>query len=120
MNICWIEIKNINEYVTATLQAEASDIPQELLHKYPWVQEIISIHAINTDTEMISNHDSDTVHIKRRDGFVQRIQSGYPMLPLILLHSDRGENYLVDGYARYRALKMIGVKEVSVIKHHIM
>jgi ParB-like chromosome segregation protein Spo0J len=41
------------------------------------------------------------------------IKRGIPIYPLILL----GKNlFLVDGYARYRALKELDIKKVKVIR----
>jgi ParB-like nuclease domain len=115
MKITWIEIKNVKEYVDAMLKWQADDIPKELIDRGTWVQRTIQISEVQAEQSMVDDHDNDPIHIKRRDGFIESIQVGAPILPLIILNCDRGEKYLVDGYARYRALKEMGVKEVHVL-----
>jgi len=116
MNITWIGIKNIPEYIRAMLTWQANDIPKELINRGRWVQEVIPINEINTEDKMVERHDHDPTHIRRRDSFIDSINSFGPLLPLIVLNCERGEKYLVDGYARYRALKKLGVERASVLR----
>jgi hypothetical protein len=115
MKLTWIEIKNIKEYIDAVINCEAEDIPRELFEG-EWVQSAVSINDIQVDESMIIRHDNDAVHIQRRDSFIKSINSGAPILPLIVLNCDRGQQYLIDGYARYRALKSLNIDQVQVLK----
>ncbi|NYH92188.1 hypothetical protein [Actinopolymorpha rutila] len=51
--------------------------------------------------------------MRRRDGFVERIRSGVHLPPLIVLGR---ELKLVDGYARYRALRLLGIGSAQVLR----
>jgi hypothetical protein len=116
MNPDWKQVNNPDEYVMATLSREADDIPVDKINKYKWIQKEVSLDKIQVDKEMVKDHDQDPLHIKRRDGFVELIRNNTPILPLIVL----GENqFLVDGYARYRALLYLGIKIASVLTQDI-
>jgi hypothetical protein len=45
-------------------------------------------------------------------GFMERISAAEPIPPLIALGTDR---LLVDGYARIRALRRLGISHASVL-----
>lgn len=116
MHITWIHIRNIKEYIDARHQYEFNDVPKELFDKGEWLQDEIDIDQIQVDVKLIEIHNGDPVHIDRRDNFINAINAGSPILPLIILNCERGEWYLIDGYARYRALRYLGVKSVSVLR----
>jgi hypothetical protein len=113
MEIVWKCIDDIYNYVRGTLSQEAPDIPGHLVDQAPWYVETVDLDEIKVDQEMIDCHDIQAIHIKRRDDFVLSCRSKKPLLPLILLGKD---DFLVDGYARYRALRMLNVDQVSVIR----
>jgi hypothetical protein len=113
MEIVWQRIDDIYDYVTDTLSQEAPDIPEHLVDQAPWYVETIDLDKIKVDQEMVDCHDIQAIHIKRRDDFVLSCKSRRPILPLIVLGKDK---FLVDGYARYRALRMLNVAQVSVIR----
>lgn len=108
----WVESADVEKYTRFVLATEADDIPQEKIDAGEWVLGEVTINEIKVDIEMIRKHDSQDLHVGRRDGFVTTIKLGKPILPLIVLGRDK---FLVDGYARYRALKQIGVDKVKVI-----
>ena len=112
IRVSWVELADIEKYVRSVLAVEADDIPQEKIDAGKWTLGKIPINEIMVDIEMIRKHDSQELHVGRRDGFVTTIKLGKPILPLIVLGRDK---FLVDGYARYRALKQIGVDKVKVI-----
>jgi hypothetical protein len=113
MDIKWKRVENIEEYVKKTLAREASDIPQSEIDASPWVLAEMDVSKIHTDTHMITNHDNDSLHIARKESFEEMIRKGEELLPLIVL----GKNlYLVDGYARFRALRDLGISKIQVFK----
>lgn len=112
MEIVWQIIDDTYDYVTNTLSQEAPDIPGHLVDQAPWYVETIDLDKIKVDQEMLDCHDGQAIHIKRRDDFVLSCRSRRPILPLIVLGKDK---ILVDGYARYRALRMLNVDLVCVI-----
>lgn len=112
MKINWKKIENINKYVSETLSKEADDIPKEKLQD-SWVEEEIDFNKIKVDENMIRQHDSEKMHIRRKDDFIQLIKQGKLIFPLIVLGKDL---FLVDGYARYRAIKDLGIRRVKVFK----
>jgi hypothetical protein len=95
------------------LASEAGDIPAKKIRQGKWVLDTVSLHEITIDERMASEHDSDPRHVKRRDEFVTSIRAGREINPLIVLGEDL---FLVDGYARYRALKICNVKRVQVLR----
>jgi len=113
MEIVWKRIDDVYNYVRGTLYQEAPDIPGHLIEQAPWYVETISLDAVKVDQQMIDCHDTQEIHIKRRDHFVESCRSKTPLPPLIVLGKD---DFLVDGYARYRALGMLNVDQVSVIR----
>lgn len=113
MEIVWKRVDDVSNYVRGTLCQEAPDIPAHLIEQAPWYVETISLDQVKVDQQVIDCHDTQEIHIKRRDGFAVSCRSRTPLLPLIVLGRD---NFLVDGYARYRALRMLGVDRASVIR----
>lgn len=109
----WKIPKNINRYVEETLTREADDIPEEQITAGKWILDELDLEFIKVNQKMIGRHDEDPLHIKRKLDFMDSIKRGIPIYPLILL----GKNlFLVDGYARYRALKELDIKKVKVIR----
>ncbi|MET9023830.1 hypothetical protein ABZV93_28030 [Actinopolymorpha sp. NPDC004070] len=109
---CWDGVREPAAYVREVLGREAPEIPEALLNEYPWVQTELSLSDVRPDIGMLERHGRDDVHVRRRDGFVERIRSGVSIPPLILLGRDLK---LVDGYARYRALRLLEVDSASVL-----
>jgi hypothetical protein len=114
MLVRWIQIEDVASYVLDVCARETADVPQELLLHGVWQQKSISMAEIQADLSLLQRHDSNPVHVGRRDQFRQLILSHTPLLPLIVLRCQRGDRYLVDGYARYRALKSLGIAEAQV------
>ena len=116
MDIKWKSVENIEEYVKKTLAEEAHDIPQLEIDASPWVLAEIEVSKIHTDRQMIADHNNDPLHIARKDHFKDIIKKGKELLPLIVL----GKNlYLVDGYARFQALRDLGISKIQVFKQGI-
>lgn len=113
MEIVWQPIDDIDNYVMDTLSREAPDIPGHLIDQAPWYVETIDLDMVKVDQKTIDCHNIQAIHIKRRDDFILSCKSRKPILPLIVLGRDE---FLVDGYARYRALRMLNVAQVSVIR----
>lgn len=107
----WKKVDDATTYVKETLAREADDIPQDLIDKKNWTLKTLDINDIKVNEEMIERHDKTEEHIGRRDSFIESIDNGTEILPLIALGDDK---FLVDGYARYRALKKAGVNEIQV------
>lgn len=110
--INWVEPADVEKYVRSVLAIEADDIPQEKIDAGKWTLGEIQLNQIKVDRDMVKKHDSEDLHIGRRDNFVATIKLGKLILPLIVLGREK---FLVDGYARYRALKEIGVDKAKVI-----
>jgi hypothetical protein len=103
---------DVDQYVRTILAHEADDIPQSLIDRFPWCQQFdVDLAALDVDEGMVRRHDRQSVHLRRRDGFLERIRSGEPLPPLIALG---GRRRLVDGYARLRALRLLGIASASV------
>lgn len=67
--------------------------------------------TLSIDEAMVGWQDRQAAPVRRRDGFVERIRSGEPLPPLIALGASR---HLADGYARLRALRLLGIVSGSV------
>jgi hypothetical protein len=93
-------------YVREVLALEASEIPRSLYEGSTWVVDDVALTDLAIDRGLLAEHDGDEVHVRRRDNFVRMMRGGALILPLIALGSRR---QLVDGYARYRALQVLGV-----------
>ncbi|MDO8571041.1 MAG: hypothetical protein Q7R97_05675 [Candidatus Daviesbacteria bacterium] len=113
MIIKWKNVPDIYNYVCKTLAMEAEDIPIDKIDKGIWYLDEIDISQIITDKEMIERHDQNSLHIQRRDNFIDLIKKGKEILPLIILGEDL---FLVDGYARYRALKKLEINKVKLFR----
>ncbi len=100
-------------YAREILQLQAPEIPVELVVGRAWVQEEIALDRLSVDREMVARHDRAERHVRRRDGFVQRIGDGVAIPPLVALGDSL---HLVDGYARYRALVLLGVEMAQVLR----
>lgn len=113
MDIRWKRVDNIEEYVKKTLAREANDIPQAEINAAPWTLTEVKFLEINTNSQLIEDHDKDPIHISRKNNFIDMIKNGEEILPLIILGKDLN---LVDGYARFRALRDLGITNIQVFK----
>lgn len=109
--INWLRPASASQFVHAVLRLEAPDIPPAKLEG-PWSQRRLAIAELRANEAMVVEHDADPVHRRRRDRFVNAFRSRAPIPPLIALGEDR---YLVDGYARLRAARLLGLQEVEVL-----
>ena len=108
----WTKVENIHDHVVSTLTNEAEDIPMTKIEARSWCLKVIDLNKLSFDKELISTHDNEEIHIIRRDGFIESIKTHKEIPPLIAL----GEKlYLVDGYARFRALLKLEIKTAKVI-----
>jgi len=112
----WAVISDPQKYVMDVLASEAGDVPDEKIHQGNWVLDTVSLDDIRIDQRVASDHENDPLHTKRRDGFVASITAGKEIKPLIVLGDDL---FLVDGYARYRAMKLLNVKRVRVLRQKL-
>jgi hypothetical protein len=103
-------------YAVTILAHEASDIPTELITSHDWFQDTLSLDTLDVNEDMVARHDTDPIYVARRDAFVARIRGGEPIPPLITLGSTL---HLVDGYARCRALRSLGVRMADVLRQRV-
>lgn len=113
MSLRWKYVADPDAYVALTLAREAGDIPRETIAAHAWYVAELPLSSIKVDEAMVRRHDLDEAHSARRDRFARTIARGDELLPLIVLG---GESRLVDGYARYRACKMLGIERVRVLR----
>ena len=112
MRATWRPVEDPDSYVHRVLSTEAPEIPGNVIPTTGWVQARVMLDEIDIDLELIERHDRAELHQGRRDSFIAAVRSGVPLPPLILLG---GQRRLVDGYARYRALRALGVAEAEVL-----
>lgn len=110
----WLRVGDPEAYARRVLAAEAPEIPATLLEGGSWTEDTVSPSELAVDEPMIIEHDADPIHQDRRDRFRRAILAGAPLPPLIAIGPDR---HLVDGYARLRAIRLLGVDEVAVVLH---
>jgi hypothetical protein len=109
----WMTVADPESYVRRVLAREADDIPVALIDAFAWRQHHdLSLADLRVDENMVARHDRIPLHLERRDGFMERISAAEPIPPLIALGADR---FLVDGYARIRALRRLGISHASVL-----
>lgn len=113
MEVLWQAIADPSAYALAILGEEASDIPVGLVTSHEWFQDSLDLATLDVNREIIARHDADSVHLARRDGFVGRILDGESIPPLIVLGTTL---HLVDGYARWRALRALRIARASVLR----
>ncbi len=113
MKVVWKKVLNSNQFVKDVLAKEADDIPEDVISSKNWSIQEINITDIKIDSEMVTRHDNTQFHIERRDSFIKSIKDGVEIYPLIVMGE---ENFLVDGYARFRALKTLDIKTIQVFK----
>lgn len=109
----WRFPENIEEYVLSVLAKEADDIPEEKIKAGKWALDEIQLDLIKVNEDMIARHEQEVLHVARKQDFIKSINDNTPIYPLIVLGRDM---FLVDGYARYRALKELSIKKVKIIK----
>lgn len=114
--LTWIEIANGASYVRATLAIDAPEILDLLAPTDRWECLELPIELVQADAATLANYADNPVHQRRLEECLERIRLGRPLLPLILLHCERGARYLVDGYTRYRALQQLRVRSVMVLR----
>lgn len=107
----WLRPASASQFVRDVLRLEAPDIPAPKLDGL-WSQRTLAITELSVNEAMVAEHDVDAVHRRRRDGFVSAFRSQDPVPPLIALGPER---YLVDGYARLRAARFLGLRELEVL-----
>ncbi|NMB56879.1 hypothetical protein GYA19_03000 [Candidatus Beckwithbacteria bacterium] len=112
MKIQWASIPNISSYVKQTLAKEASDIPLAKINFYPWHLLEMPLSSLKVDQDLINRHDKEELHIQRKLNFINMIKKGEAILPLIALGSDY---FLIDGYARFRVLRDLGIEKAEII-----
>ena len=113
MDVRWKNVGDPDEFVGGVLSAEAGDIPRQLVTAHGWCLDDVPLERITVDGVMIERHDHDDIHVQRRDAFIGMMLNGEEVYPLIVM----GPNFsLVDGYARYRACKKLGVGKVRVAR----
>lgn len=115
-SLTWIEIANGASYVRATLAIEAPEILDLLAPADWWECVELPIELVQADVATLAEHSDNPVHQRRLEECLERVRLGRPLLPLILLHCERGERYLVDGYTRYRAAQQLGARSVMVLR----
>ncbi len=113
MRVSWEVVGDPATYVRSVLDREAPDVPSAVVVEYDWSQCEVAVSELWADREMLERHDKDETHLRRRDNFVELIRTGKPILPLIALGPAMR---LVDGYARYRALRLLGVDQAQVLR----
>lgn len=109
----WDVVEDPATHVRNVLDREAPDIPNALVIAYDWCQCEVALAELRPDRAMLERHDEDDAHVRRRDDFVELIRAGAPILPLIALGPGLR---LVDGHARYRALRVLGVDQAQVLR----
>jgi len=111
VKVKWAAISDPEAYVISVLTSEADDIPGEKIRQARWVLDTLPVADIEVNGAMATNHRNDPLHLRRRDDFVASIRAGGEIKPLVVLGK---ELLLVDGYARYAALKELRVESVRV------
>jgi hypothetical protein len=109
--VTWLRPEDPSDFVHVVLQLEAPDIPAAKLDG-PWIQRVVPAEQLAVNEAMVAEHDATPEHQQRRDGFVNSFRTGVPVLPLIALGAER---YLVDGYARIRAARLVGLRDVEAL-----
>lgn len=112
MSAVFSKPENLAEHVVNTLKLECPEIPSEVYVGKNYSYSELNLDHITVDKELIANHNLEPLHINRRDIFIKMINDQKSIMPLIVLAP---KNFLIDGYARYRALKHIGIHIAEVI-----
>ena len=108
----WLLTEDASAYVMRVLAKEASDIPAAAIARHGWYVDDVPLEDLRVAEDLIDRHDREAAHVERRDRFEARITAGEAIPPLITLGADL---FLVDGYARYRALRRLGVTRAHVV-----
>jgi hypothetical protein len=116
VNVRWKVIDDPSAFVVAILAEEASEIPVELITGHDWFQDTLNLKILEVNEDIVTMHDADPFHVARRDGFVNRIRAGESIAPLIALGATL---HLVDGYARSRALRSLGIRRAAVLRQRM-
>lgn len=116
MDVRWLPIKDPSALVMRVLAKEADDIPVAAITRYDWYVGDVPLDDLRVAEDLIERHDRELVHVERRDRFEARIIAGEAIPPLVALGADL---FLVDGYARYRALRRLGVPRAHVLRQQV-
>ena len=115
MDVRWLPTDDASAYVKRVLAKEADDIPAAIT-RYGWYADEVPLDDLRVAEDLIERHDREATHVERRDRFEARIAAGEAIPPLIALGADL---FLVDGYARYRALRRLGVTRAHVLRQQV-
>lgn len=113
VQVQWEVVDDPSAYVCDVLGREAPDIPSALVVGQEWFQDGVALAVLRPNRDLLDQQDQEPEHVQRRDAFVARIRAGEAIPPLIALGFDMK---LVDGYARYRALRLLGVAHGQILR----
>lgn len=113
LEVRWSRVADLRSFATAALQADAPDVLPIVDGAGAWLLDRVPISALQVDGAMVARHEARALHRRRRDGFVDLVLSGNEVPPLLVLGDELA---LVDGYARMRALRVLGQEHALVIR----
>lgn len=114
MVVSWALVAEPREFAWRVIHAETPSVGAVIDPEWEWQQVEVPLSRLMADEDLITRHDDEPLHCRRRDHFLGVIDSGATIPPL--LASVAGAHLqLIDGYARFRALRARGIESASVV-----
>jgi hypothetical protein len=108
-------VGNLDDFVRHIVDEETPSIEVLVEPHKTWEQVDLAINELAIDDDLIARHDSDPRHCARRDHWLGVIERGAVIPPLLAVPLG-SRLCLVDGYARFRALRAAGITTASVVR----
>jgi len=108
-----VEESRIKDYLLELLAKEWDPKGEDYsnIKKVKWSVQSLSLDEITLDQELLIDPDFQKDVPRRVEFHRNKILHNEPIMPLVIMYKDK---YLVDGYARFFALKKLGIKEAKV------
>lgn len=114
--VAWITVTDLASFVRRIVDEETPSVDGLVEGYQRWVQADVSVGELDLDEALIARHDADPLHCARRDRVLQALHAGAELPPLLAVPTGERRLWLIDGYARVRALRVMGVDRVQVVR----
>jgi hypothetical protein len=109
-------VTDLAAFVRRIVDEEAPSVEWLIEGHERWVQVEVPLAELDVDEALIARHDADALHCARRDRVLGALRDGAELPPLLAVPTDERDLWLIDGYARVRALRLMGVDRVQVVR----
>lgn len=109
-----VKSSRVKDYLLGLLDKEwgnSKGKDYDNIKRVKWSIQSLNLNEIILDQELLNEHEFQKEIQKRVDFQKNKILRNKRITPLVVMYKNK---YLIDGYARFLALKELGIKEVKV------